>query len=151
MANQVVKIDLEKNNSSNLKMVNHSQNFQNQVKEEFQNYYNENWDGGDWDDFKEEAKESLWNSYYNQTIVKDYEAFIIMLDMIKSHYEENGWEFNDYNDPQKVFNLGMYFIATEVLAELNEEDFRRVEDIFVIDDHITIQMTENIATEILQA
>lgn len=117
-------------------MVNYLQNFKNQVKAEFQEYYNENWGeyDGDWGDFKDEAVETLWNSGNYETIVRDYEALMVMLDIIKENYEEFGMDFKDYNDPQKVFNSGMYFLAKEVLRNATEQDFDRVEECFVIDE-----------------
>lgn len=121
-------------------MVNHMENFKNQVKEEFQEYYDVFWGDydGDWDNFKDEAIETLWNRGKYETIVRDYEAIFVMLDIIKENYEGFGMDFKDYNDPQKIFNSGMYFIAKEVLNEATEQDFDR-EDCFVINDHITIE------------
>ena len=102
--------------------------FKNQIKEEFQEYYDQNWYESEmeWDDFKEEAIENLWNSGSNEAIVKHYDTLLFMLSVIKENYEEYGIEFQDYTDQQKIFNLGTYFIAKDLLREATEKDYQQV-------------------------
>lgn len=98
------------------------ENIKNKVKNDFREYFDDNWCDyeGEWDDFKEEARETLWNGDFTQPIIEDYETLLIMLENIQIQIEEYGIEFKEYHDPQRVFNLGMYLIATKVLEEIPE-------------------------------
>ena len=102
--------------------------FKNQIRDEFEEYYEQNWEDydGEWEDFKEEALESLWNSGTNEPIVKNYDTLLLLLSVIKENYEGLGIEFQDYTDQQKIFNLGTYFIANDFLQEATEEDYHQV-------------------------
>jgi hypothetical protein len=96
-----------------------------EITEEFREYYEDNWDDDNWDDFKEQAKEELYNSYDRQ-VEHDYHKLLFCLTVIKEEDENYGGTFKDYDDPTRITNLAYYFIASNIISNFEEEDFQQV-------------------------
>ena len=111
-----VKIDMNENNTS-IQMC--EAKYKLKIYTELNDYMEQNYEKGDnVEDMVEEAIQSLWNGDYNEPVVEEYEHITFFLKIIKENEDDYGIAFNNYNDPQKIFNLGMY-----LLAKQTEEDF----------------------------
>ena len=88
------------------------------IKRDFCNYYEEHYEGMDFEDFKEIAIEELYNStngvvgQFNEI----YSHLLFFLKIVNTEQPEFDYFFKEWDNPQKVFELGMYFFAKEVLA-----------------------------------
>ena len=97
------------------------------VLDEFNVYFQENWEEGrNWEEFIDEAACTLYNSYHNTFVEDNYYHIVFFLKIIKEHSDWIG-EFKDYDDPQKIYNLGMLFLAVDTLNEIDEEEYKKRE------------------------
>ena len=93
------------------------------IKRNYRNYYEENYDDeGDLDDFKEEAINELYNSDNSEPFNEIYSHLIFFLKVVKEEQEEFEYFFKDWDKPQKVYELGMYLLATNVIREMSYEE-----------------------------
>lgn len=87
-------------------------------------WFKENYDGADWDDFKYSAIEELYNSDKSEPFCETYSHLVYFLKVVKENDEDYGGCFKDWDNPQKVFELGMYFLARNVLSDEEYEDYK---------------------------
>lgn len=96
------------------------------VLDEFDEYFQENWEEKkDWEEFLDEAIFSLYNSYHNTFVEDNYYHIVFFLKIIKEHSDSYGLDFKDYDDPQKIYNLGMLFVAMDILNEIDESEYKK--------------------------
>jgi len=101
------------------------EHFKKIVLEEFDEYFKQNWEEDkDWNEFIDEVICTLYNSYYDQRVEENYYHIVFFLKIIKEHSDEFG-EFKDYDNPQKIYNLGMLFLAMDTLNELDEVEYKK--------------------------
>jgi len=95
-----------------------------EIRGEFQEYYDENWNdyGMEWDEFKDEALHDLYNSATYQSVSQNYHHLLLCLRVIKENDADYDRTFNDWDDPQKIFNLTYYFIAQRYFNQLDDEE-----------------------------
>jgi len=94
------------------------------IKSNFRNYYEENYEDyeSDLDDFKEEAIEQLYNSDNSEPFNEIYSHLIFFLKVVKENDKDYGGSFDEWDNPQKVYELGLYFLAANVIREMSYED-----------------------------
>ena len=94
------------------------------IKRDFLNYYEEKYEDyeSDLDDFKEEAIEELYNSDNSEPFNEIYSHLIFFLKVVKENDEDYGGCFKEWDNPQKVYELGMYFLAANVIREMSYDD-----------------------------
>ena len=93
-----------------------------QIITEFREYYLENYeDGDDFDMFKESYIEEQYNSYNSYPFNQQYNHFVYFLGVVNKESEE-GFPFNEWDKPQKVYEYGIYFLAREYIEGLKQED-----------------------------
>jgi hypothetical protein len=97
-----------------------------EITEEFREYYEDNWEDEEWDDFKDQAIQELYNDNMNQQVEHDYHKLLFCLTVIKAEDENYGGTFKDYDDPTRITNLAYYFIASNIISNFEEEDFQQV-------------------------
>ena len=94
------------------------------IKSNYRNYYEENYEDyeGDLDDFKEEVINELYNSDNSEPFNEIYSHLIFFLKVVKENDEDYGGCFKEWDNPQKVYELGMYFLASNVIRDMTDED-----------------------------
>ena len=94
------------------------------IKSNYRNYYEENYEDyeGDLDDFKEEVINELYNSDNSEPFNEIYSHLIFFLKVVKENDEDYGGCFKEWDNPQKVYELGMYFLATNVIRDMSYEE-----------------------------
>ena len=94
------------------------------IKRDFRNYCVEKYEDyeSDLDDFKEEAIEELYNSDNSEPFNEIYSHLIFFLKVVKENDEDYGGCFKEWDNPQKVYELGMYFLAANVIREMSYDD-----------------------------
>ena len=94
------------------------------IKSNYRNYYEENYEDyeGDLDDFKEEVINELYNSDNCEPFNEIYSHLIFFLKVVKENDEDYGGCFKEWDNPQKVYELGMYFLASNVIRDMTDED-----------------------------
>ena len=68
-----------------------------------------------WEDFKEKAIQDLYNSGITEPFCESYYHLVFFLGMCIPQSE---W-FIDWNEPQKVYELGLYLLAEEYIMGLD--------------------------------
>tara|TARA_R110000796_G_scaffold142508_1_gene259046 strand:- start:207 stop:704 length:498 start_codon:yes stop_codon:yes gene_type:complete len=94
------------------------------IKSNYRNYYEENYEDyeGDLDDFKEEVINELYNSDNSEPFNEIYSHLIFFLKVVKENDEDYGGCFKEWDNPQKVYELGMYLLATNVIRDMTYEE-----------------------------
>ena len=94
------------------------------IKSNFRNYYEENYVDyvGDFDSFKDEAINELYNSDNCEPFNEIYSHLIFFLKVVKENDEDYGGCFKEWDNPQKVYELGMYLLATNVIRDMTYEE-----------------------------
>jgi len=94
------------------------------IKSNFRNYYEENYVDyvGDFDSFKDEAINELYNSDNCEPFNEIYSHLIFFLKVVKENNDDYGGCFKEWDNPQKVYELGMYFLASNVIRDMTDED-----------------------------
>ena len=135
---QILKIDLNENKTSTQMC---EEKYKKIIYKELGEYMEENYEKGkNVEEMVEEAIQSLWNGYYTEKVVEDYEHIIFFLKLIKENIEDYGEEFKDYDDPQKIFNVGIYILSRKVCEDfiqsydIPESDSEDEEQQFEIED-----------------
>tara|TARA_R110000803_G_scaffold43861_1_gene93198 strand:+ start:41 stop:532 length:492 start_codon:yes stop_codon:yes gene_type:complete len=107
-----------------------------QIKKTFMDYYGDNFQGGDFDDFKNDFVEEIYN-YENDDItglvkehlvIKEFSHLVFFLKLVKEHTFEIDLDFKDWDEPEKVWKLGLYCLAYEVLNLVSQEDLGQQEE-----------------------
>jgi len=104
------------------------------IKRDFCNYYEENYYDEDFEEFKEIAIEEMYNSVDGSVVLpfsEIYSHLIFFLKVVKEELTEFDYFFKDWDNPQKVYKLGMYFLAKDVITSLSEDDVQVDIDTFV--------------------
>ena len=78
-------------------------------------------DGEDWDSFKEEAFQILYNHDIDYPVEEDYSFLVFFLCVVKEHSDAN--DKVEWDNPQKIVNLGYYYIAQEIFGDFEKEEF----------------------------
>lgn len=94
------------------------------IKSNFRNYYEENYVDyvGDFDSFKDEAINEMYNSDNSEPFNEIYSHLVFFLKVVKENDEDYGGCFKEWDNPQKVYELGMYFLASNVIRDMTDED-----------------------------
>jgi len=96
------------------------------IKRDFCNYYEEHYEGMDFEEFKEIAIEEMYNSTNPLRVVEQfneiYSHLVFFLKIVNTEQEDLGYYFKEWDNPQKVFECGMYFFAKEVLYDETAND-----------------------------
>jgi hypothetical protein len=96
------------------------------IKSDFRGYYEDEFEGEDFDEFKDTFIEMMYNEERWEGVVDDlpqiYSHLLFFLGIVKENTEEREMDFKDWDKPQKVYQLGMYFLANEVLNFASQED-----------------------------
>ena len=96
------------------------------IKKCFDGYYKDNFEGEDFDEFKDAFIEEIYNSGNHEDIhdllPEIYTHLVFFLGIVKENAEEREMDFKDWDKPQKVYELGLYFLANEVLNFASQED-----------------------------
>ena len=104
------------------------------IKRDFCNYYEENYYDEDFEEFKEIAIEEMYNSVDGSVVLpfsEIYSHLIFFLKVVKEELTEFDYFFKDWDNPQKVYKLGMYYLAKNVITSLSEDDVQVDLDTFV--------------------
>ena len=94
------------------------------IKSNFRNYYEENYVDyvGDFDSFKDEAINEMYNSDNSEPFNEIYSHLVFFLKVVKENDEDYGGCFKEWDNPQKVYEFGMYFLASNVIRDMTDED-----------------------------
>jgi hypothetical protein len=96
------------------------------IKGCFHGYYGDTYEGEDFDEFKDAFIEALYNTEDFEDIHDElpqiYSHLLFFLGIVKENAEEREMDFKDWDKPQKVYQLGLYFLAHEVLNFASQED-----------------------------
>lgn len=72
-----------------------------------------------WEDFKEKAIEYLYNSNNIEPFCQSYSHLVFFLGMC---IPQSDW-FIDWNEPQKVYELGLYLLAEGYIMGLDRDGY----------------------------
>lgn len=97
-----------------------------QIKQQFQDYYDEHyneedWENADWDDFVGIGIEAFCD--YPGPFCGIYSHLLFFLKLCKKHCPK----FEDWDEPQKVYELGLFLVARDALHNVTKEDCERLE------------------------
>ena len=73
------------------------------------------------DDFKEYYINTLYSSPQIE-INKNYDELIFLLNIIR---DNAGDFFTDYNNPQKVIEVGLYYVTKEIIKNIKEHELKQ--------------------------
>ena len=73
------------------------------------------------DDFKEYYINTLYSSPQIE-INKNYDELIFLLNIIR---DNAGDFFTEYNNPQKVYEVGLYYLTKEIIKNIKEHELKQ--------------------------
>ena len=73
------------------------------------------------DDFKEYYINTLYSSTQIE-INKNYDELIFLLNIIR---DNAGDFFTEYNNPQKVYEVGLYYLTKEIIKNIKEHELKQ--------------------------
>jgi hypothetical protein len=98
-----------------------AEEYRNQIINEFKENYLENYEEGDeFDMFQECYIEEQYNSYNSYPFNQQYNHLVYFLGVAKEN-NHDGF-FKEWDNPQRVYEYGMYFLAREYIMDLKQED-----------------------------
>lgn len=77
--------------------------------------------GGSFGDFKEYYINTLYSSPQIEKN-KNYDELIFLLNIIR---DNAGDFFTDYNNPQKVIEVGLYYLTKEIIKNIKEDELKQ--------------------------
>ena len=77
--------------------------------------------GDSFDDFKEYYINTLYSSPQIE-INKNYDELIFLLNIIR---DNAGDFFTEYNKPQKVYEVGLYYLTKEIIKNIKEHELKQ--------------------------
>ena len=77
--------------------------------------------GYSFDDFKEYYINTLYSSTQIE-INKNYDELIFLLNIIR---DNAGDFFTEYNNPQKVYEVGLYYLTKEIIKNIKEHELKQ--------------------------
>ena len=107
------------------------------IKEDFTEYLRDWYEPEeDFDEFKDEYIEENFNSWMRDTFNCQYADLVYFMGII--HAEEIGDGFTAWNSPQKIFEVGMYFLARDVINEMTLDFIQDEAEPVIVEDDATI-------------
>ena len=77
--------------------------------------------GYSFDDFKEYYINTLYSSPQIE-MNKNYDELIFLLNIIR---DNAGDFFTEYNNPQKVYEVGLYYLTKEIIKNIKEHELKQ--------------------------
>jgi hypothetical protein len=93
-----------------------------EIKQSFKHYYHENYEGEEFEEFKDTFLQEIYNSSEDVEIKKDYHYLLFFLHTIKEELYQGHVTFSDWDNPQKIVNLGYYIIAKNELYNIQKTE-----------------------------
>tara|TARA_R110000822_G_scaffold78584_1_gene188277 strand:- start:355 stop:744 length:390 start_codon:yes stop_codon:yes gene_type:complete len=118
------------------------------IKDDFVEYLRENWDDnqGPFDEWRDEYIHETYNTGTLGPFNEQYRDLVYFMGIIHAEDESADW-FTAWNEPQKIYELGMYLLATETINgmefdEINassDDEPNYVAEPVIVEDEATIR------------
>ena len=99
-----------------------------QIKESWRGKYGDDFEGQVFEEFRDEWIEGFYNTetteehqWIHEPFNEIYTHLVFFLGMVKENQEEFDYFFKDWDNPQKVYELGLYYLAKDVITSMSQE------------------------------